>query len=65
MREKYSRYKRDLKKKEVLGIPSAPAQMAKKKHEELNYLSWFDKYSQPQIWKTNIKGEVAVSQIAS
>ena len=45
LREKYSRYKQDLKKKEELGISSTPAQKAKKKREELNYLSWLDKYN--------------------
>ena len=65
LREKYNRYKRDLKKKEVSDISSAVVQKAKKKREELNYLSWLDKYTQPQKSKTNIEGELTVSQIAS
>ena len=46
-------------------ISSAVVQKAKKKREELNYLSWLDKYTQPQKSKTNIEGELTVSQIAS
>ena len=46
------------------GTSSAAVQKAKKKREELNYLSWLDKYTQPRKSKTNIKGELAVSQIA-
>ena len=44
---------------------SAAVQKAKKKLEELNYLSWLDKYTQPRKSKTNIEGELAVSQITS
>ena len=44
---------------------SAAIQKVKKKHEEINYLSWLDKYTQPQNSKTNIEGELTVSQIAS
>ena len=47
------------------GTPSAAVQKAKKKGEELNYLSWLDKYTQPRKSKTNIEGELAVSQITS
>ena len=47
LRERYSRYKQDLKKKEVSGTSSAAVEKAKKKREELNYLSWLDKYTQP------------------
>ena len=47
------------------GTCSAAIQKVKKKHEEINYLSWFDKYTQPQNSKTNIEGELAVSQVAS
>ena len=47
-RKKKSRYKRDLKKKEVSGTSSAAVQKAKKKREGLNYLSWLDKYTQPR-----------------
>ena len=60
LREKYSRYKRDLKKKKVSGTSSAAVQK-----EGLNYLSWLDKYTQARKSKTNIEGELAVSQIAS
>ena len=45
--------------------PSAAVQKVKEKPEELNYLSWLDKYTQPRKSKTNIEGELAVSQIAS
>ena len=65
LREKCSRYKRDLKKKDVSGTYSAAAQKAKKKREELNYLSWLDIYTQPPKSKINIEGKLAVSQIAS
>ena len=65
LREKYSRYKRDLKKKEVSVTSSSPVQKAKKKREELNFLIWLDKYTQPRKSKTNIEGKLAVSQIAS
>ena len=64
-RKKQSRYKRDLKKKEVSGASSAAVQKTKKKRERLNYLSWLDKYTQPRKSKKNIEGELAVSQIAS
>ena len=47
-RKKQSRYKRDLKKKEVSGTSSAAVQKTKKKRERLNYLSWLDKYTQPR-----------------
>ena len=60
LREKYSRHKRDLKKKEVSGTSSAAVQK-----EGLNYLSWLDKYTQARKSKTNIEGELAVSRIAS
>ena len=65
LREKCSRYKRDLKKKDVSGTYSAAVQKAKKKREELNYLSWLDIYTQPPKSKINIEGKLAVSQIAS
>ena len=65
LRRKCSRYKRDLKKKEVSGTSSAAIQKTKKKREELNYLSWLDKYTQPRKSKTNIEGKLAVFQIAS
>ena len=65
LREKYSKYKRDLKKKEVSGTSSVAVQKTKKNCEELNYLSWLDKYTPPRKSKTNIEGEFAVSQIAS
>ena len=45
LREEPSRYKRDLKKKEVSGTFSAAVQIAKKNREELNYLNWLDKYT--------------------
>ena len=47
------------------GTSSATVQKAKKKREELNYLSWLDNNRQPRRSKTNIEGELAVSQIAS
>ena len=47
------------------GTSSATVQKAKKKREELNYLSWLDNNRQPRRPKTNIEGELAVSQIAS
>ena len=65
LREKYSRYKRDLKKKEVSVTFSSAVQKAKKKREELNFISWLDKYIQLRKSKTNIEGKLAVSQIAS
>ena len=52
-------------KKEVSGTSSAAVQKAEKKREELNYLSWLEKYTQPRKSKTIIEGELAVSQIAS
>ena len=47
------------------GTSSAAFQKAKKKREELNYLSWLDKYTQPRKSKTNIDGELGVFQITS
>ena len=64
-RKKQSRYKRDVKKKEVSGTSSAAVQKAKKKREGVNYLSWLDIYTQPRKSKKSIEGELAVSQIAS
>ena len=43
------------------GTSSATVQKAKKKREELNYLSWLDKYTQPQKSETNIEEELVVS----
>ena len=64
-RKKQSRYKRDVKKKEVSGTSSAAVQKAKMKREGVNYLSWLDIYTQPRKSKKSIEGELAVSQIAS
>ena len=63
--EKFSRYKPDLKKKEVSHSLSAAVQKEKKKSEERNYLSCLDKYTQLRKLKTNIEGELAVSPITS
>ena len=60
LKKKYSRQTRS-KEKEVSGTSSAAVQKAKKKRKELNYLSWLDKYTQPQKLETNIEGELAVS----